>query len=114
MIKIIEAISRNARSVISITIVYGSLAFLFMLTRRNVPTSNETILNIAVGIVLGTLTSVCAYYFGSSKDKSDQEKAVISEKTILAEKTATVATKTETVEAGSVVSEVPTIDNIKQ
>lgn len=60
---------------------------------KTVPLGNETILNVAAGIVLGVLSTVCAYYFGSSKDKSDQEKAVIAEK----EKTATVLTKTETV-----------------
>lgn len=94
----LETIGRNARSIISISVVYLSFAFLFTLLMKTVPIGNETILNVAAGIVLGVLSTVCAYYFGSSKDKSDQEKAVIAEK----EKTATVLTKTETIVADPV------------
>lgn len=90
-----ETIGRNARSIISISVVYLSFAFLFTLLIKTVPVGNETILNVAAGIVLGVLSSVCAYYFGSSKDKSDKEKAEIA----VAEKTATVATKTDTIAA---------------
>lgn len=91
----LEIIGRNARSIIAISVVYLSFAFLFTLVLTTVPDGNKTLINVAAGIVLGALGAVCNYYFGSSKDKSDQEKAVIAEK----EKTSTVATKTETIKA---------------
>jgi type II secretory pathway pseudopilin PulG len=40
-----------------------------------VPKENESIINVAAGLVLAALGAVVAYYFGASKDKSDAEKA---------------------------------------
>lgn len=72
-----ELFSKNARSIIAIEVVTLSFAFLFFLLARQkeIPKENATILNVAAGLVLGVLATVCAYYFGSSKDKSDVEKA---------------------------------------
>lgn len=66
---------KNTRSVIAFLICTLSFGFLFILAMKKVPTENKDILQISCGIVLGVLASVANYYFGSSKDKSDQDKA---------------------------------------
>lgn len=70
-----DKLFRNARSIIAFLIVILSFGFLYVLTWKSVPLGNKDILQISCGIVLGVLASVAAYYFGSSKDKSDQDKA---------------------------------------
>lgn len=62
------------RSIIGASYVYLSFAFLFALMLIKVPKENESIINIAAGSILAGLGMVLAYYFGSSKDKSDQDK----------------------------------------
>lgn len=69
-------IFRYARHIIAFTIVIGSFGFLFILMYRSVPAQNKDTINLAVGFVLGLLTGVGAYYFGSSKDKSDADASV--------------------------------------
>jgi hypothetical protein len=83
-----ELLAKNARSIIAFQVVTLSFGFLFLLLIRNkeIPTNNATILNVAAGLVLGVLATVCAYYFGSSKDKSDTDKADIQTKILEAEK----------------------------
>lgn len=68
-------IFRFARAIIAFTIVIGSFGFLIILTYRSVPAANKDTINLATGFVLGLLTAVGAYYFGSSKDKSDSDSA---------------------------------------
>lgn len=78
----LEALGKAARSIIAFAIVIMSFGFLYFLLYRKIPAENKDILQISAGIVLGVLGTVASYYFGSSKDKSDQEKSdrVIAEK----------------------------------
>lgn len=78
MVKIIESIAKNMRSILGLTVTLGSYAYLFVLLYVTVPAQNATIMNVSAGIVLAALTGVVGYYFGSSKDKSDQDKATIA------------------------------------
>jgi hypothetical protein len=68
-------IFKYARAIIAFMIVVGSFGFLFILAYRAVPESNKDTINLATGFILGLLTSVGAYYYGNSKDKSDSEQA---------------------------------------
>lgn len=70
-----ELFAKNVRSIIALSVVICCFAFLFLLLTFKIPEGNETILNVAAGLVLAALGSVCSYYFGSSKDKSDVDKA---------------------------------------
>lgn len=72
-----DAFGKSMRSIIAITVVLLSFAFLFTLMFVKIPQENESIINVASGIVLGVLGVVVGYYFGSSKDKSDRDKADI-------------------------------------
>lgn len=75
MTKFFELFAKNARSIIAVSVIWLGFAFLFALLKVTIPIGNETVLNVAAGLVLGVMGSVAAYYFGSSKDKSDVDKA---------------------------------------
>lgn len=63
------------RGVLAILIVFGCFTFLFTLLFKPIPEANASAVNVAQGFVLGVLSMVAAYYFGSSKDQSDNVKA---------------------------------------
>lgn len=75
MSKFFELFAKNVRSLIAILIVVGGFGFLFSLLAFKIPDGNETVLNVSTGLVLAALGGVVGYYFGSSKDKSDVDKA---------------------------------------
>lgn len=75
MTKFFELFAKNVRSILAILIVIGGFSFLFCLMLIKVPVGNETILNVAAGLVLAVMSTAASYYFGSSKDKSDVDKA---------------------------------------
>lgn len=75
MSKFFELFAKNARSIIAVSVVWLAFAFLFILLYVPIPAQNETIINVATGLVLAALGGVIGYYFGSSKDKSDVDKA---------------------------------------
>lgn len=64
------------RGVIGTITILCSFVFLFLLMFRKIPAGNETIVNVAVGFIVGIgVGGVINYYFGSSKDGSDAAKA---------------------------------------
>ena len=75
MSKFFDLFAKNVRSIIALMIVIGGFGFLFTLLFVKIPEGNEAVLNVAAGIVLAVLGAVASYYFGSSKDKSDVDKA---------------------------------------
>lgn len=81
-----EALSKNARTIIALSVIYLSFGFLYLVAFWAVPTGNRDLIMLSAGIVLGVVATVAAYYFGSSKDKSDSEKADIQTKILEAEK----------------------------
>jgi uncharacterized BrkB/YihY/UPF0761 family membrane protein len=70
-----ENVWKNPRTIIAFIIVVGCFSFLFVLLYKTIPDANKSIIDIAAGAVLTTLATVANFYFGSSKDKSDQDKA---------------------------------------
>lgn len=75
--KFFREIFRNIRAMIAFWVICFSFAFLFMLITVTVPYSNKDIIMMSAGIVLAALTNVVNYYFGSSKDRADNDKATI-------------------------------------
>jgi uncharacterized BrkB/YihY/UPF0761 family membrane protein len=63
------------RGVLAVLITVGCFTFLFALLYVPIPRQNESAVNVAQGFVLSVLAMVAGYYFGSSKDKSDVDKA---------------------------------------
>lgn len=64
----------NIRAIIGLLIVSCSFTFLFLLLKRDVPPNNKDVLQTAAGFILGVVTTVGSYYFGSSKNESDKTK----------------------------------------
>lgn len=78
-----DLFAKNMRSVIAFLVVVLSFTFLFVLIKAEIPKANESIINVAAGLVLAALGSVVSYYFGNSKDKSDRDKADIQTEKII-------------------------------
>jgi len=70
-----ELFAKNVRSILAIAIIILGFGFLYALLFVAIPVSNKDAVMLCSGIVLGVVVSVAAYYFGSSKDKSDVDKA---------------------------------------
>jgi hypothetical protein len=62
------------RGVIALLVVVASFGFLFALLFVPIPEQNKETTNVTIGFVLVTLGIVIGYYFGTSKDTSDQTK----------------------------------------
>jgi membrane protease YdiL (CAAX protease family) len=71
----IPIIFRYVRPLIAIAVVLLSFAFLFYICVYPVPEQNKDMIQLAAGLDLAVLGTIIAYYFGNSKDKSDQEQA---------------------------------------
>lgn len=80
-------------------VMLASYIFLYLLLKMEMPDKNKEILYVAVGNMFGVVTTVIAYYFGTSKDKSDADKTYNMRKLNESSNTAvdsTTVTTTET------------------
>jgi hypothetical protein len=57
-------------------VVVGFFALLILLIMSAVPESNMDLLNLVVGALIGTFSSVVNYYFGSSAGSAAKEKTI--------------------------------------
>ena len=62
------------RPLLAFITVCLTFMFAFALLYRPIPAQNVSTVNLVVGFMLGVTASVGAYYFGTSKDKSDFEQ----------------------------------------
>jgi uncharacterized protein (DUF2225 family) len=74
-----EIFSKNMRSVVAFLTVIEVFVILMLLFFKAAPEKNDELLYLALGLALGNRKDVSNYFFGSSKDKSDQEKAAIAQ-----------------------------------
>lgn len=58
-------------------VIIGFFALLGILIFVKVPESNMQILNIVIGALIGSFTSITSFYFGSSKGSKDKTKHLI-------------------------------------
>lgn len=75
--KAVITLFKYTRGALAFIIIIGGFAFLFCLLWVTVPKENKEIVLFSAGYVLGILSMVAAYYFGASKDKSDQDQSKI-------------------------------------
>lgn len=68
-------IFRYVRPLLAIIINLAGFGFLFLITFQPIPIVNKELVGQAQGYTLALLGIVNAYYFGTSKDKSDTEQA---------------------------------------
>ena len=57
-------------------LVAGFFALLILLVLRVVPMENKDLLNIVVGALIGSFTSVVGYFYGSSAGSAAKEKTL--------------------------------------
>ena len=57
-------------------IVIGFFLLLYLLIYQNIPVNNKDILNIVIGALIGSFTTVVGYFYGSSKGSSDKTKMI--------------------------------------
>jgi hypothetical protein len=57
-------------------LVVGFFSLLILLVLRVVPAENKDLLNIVVGALIGSFTSVVGYFFGSSAGSAAKEKTI--------------------------------------
>lgn len=74
-----EGFAKNFRSVLAVIVVLGTIAFDYMLFFKEIPIANKELLFTAFGTLNTLAGAVVTYYFGSSKDKSDKDKADIEQ-----------------------------------
>ncbi|HYH14638.1 MAG TPA: hypothetical protein VD794_05445 [Flavisolibacter sp.] len=65
----------SARATLAITIIVAALASYFIPFFVEIPKTNENHVSIGQGFLWGLAGAVIQWYFGSSKNKDDQEKA---------------------------------------
>lgn len=66
-----------ARPLLAYIIVLCSFAFFFSLIWKAIPKENRDLVALAMGYLLARVGEITAYYFGSSKDKSDADQQTI-------------------------------------
>jgi hypothetical protein len=63
------------RPLLALIIIMAAFGFLYILVFKPIPKENENTINLVVGFVLSLVSGIAAYYFGTSKDKSDAEQS---------------------------------------
>lgn len=62
--------------VLGALVVVSGFVLVWLLIFQAVPTSNERILDVGLGILLGQVTTVIGYFYGSSKSSADKTNLI--------------------------------------
>ncbi len=73
-----KKISEIYMYVLGALVIIGFFVLLVMLLYVDVPAGNIQILNIVVGALIGSFTSIVGYYFGSSKGSKDKTQHLVN------------------------------------
>lgn len=60
--------------ILGAVIVVGFFVLLYLLLVTGVPESNKELLNITVGALIGSFTSIVGYFYGSSLGSADKNE----------------------------------------
>ena len=75
MSKFLQNIKINIRSILAVLSTIGIFGLLFMFCYKEIPQANKEIVQRAVDqILIVGIALVFAFYFGSSKNETDQKK----------------------------------------
>lgn len=69
-----EFIKEAYMYLLGLAIVVGFFLLMYLLIYQNIPENNKDILNIVIGALIGSFTTVVGYFYGSSKGSSDKTK----------------------------------------
>ena len=67
-----EFIKEGYMYLLGAIIVVGFFLLLYLLVYQQIPIENKDILNIVVGALIGSFTTVVGYFYGSSKSSADK------------------------------------------
>lgn len=67
-----EFIKEGYMYLLGAIIVIGFFFLLYLLVYQQIPIENKDILNIVVGALIGSFTTVVGYFYGSSKSSADK------------------------------------------
>ena len=67
-----EFIKEGYMYLLGAIIVVGFFFLLYLLVYQQIPVENKDILNIVVGALIGSFTTVVGYFYGSSKSSADK------------------------------------------
>ena len=62
------------RNIIAVVYVIMVLGFIYLLAIRAVPVENKDLVNVLGGVVIGGIGVILSYFFGSSKNETDNSK----------------------------------------
>ena len=71
-----EKIKEISLYVLGALIAIGFFALLYILVYKSIPVENKDVLNLVIGALIGSFTTVVSYFFGSSKGSSDKTKLI--------------------------------------
>jgi heme/copper-type cytochrome/quinol oxidase subunit 4 len=57
--------------ILGLTLVLALLALLYFLFTKDIPEANRNLLSLLVGALIGSVTTIVQYFFGSSKNKDE-------------------------------------------
>jgi heme O synthase-like polyprenyltransferase len=69
-----EFIKEGYMYLLGAIIVMGFFLLLYLLVYQQIPVENKDILNIVVGALIGSFTTVVGYFYGSSKSSADKNE----------------------------------------
>ena len=61
-------------------VAVGFFVLIFALIKVEIPQANSDVLNLVVGALIGSFTTIVSYFFGSSKGSSDKTKMLGGQK----------------------------------
>lgn len=67
-----EFIKEGYMYLLGAIITVGFFLLLYLLVYQQIPVENKDILNIVVGALIGSFTTVVGYFYGSSKSSADK------------------------------------------
>lgn len=64
---------QSMRAIMATTIVLSGLTYLFIASFAPIPTDSHDIVILVTGYIIGLLTTVVSYYFGSIKKEENKQ-----------------------------------------
>jgi hypothetical protein len=75
-----KKINTTALMILAATVVIGFFALLYFFVFIGIPVENKELLNITVGALIGSFTTVVGYFFGSSAGSANKTDIMAEKK----------------------------------
>jgi len=75
-----EKLKEISQYVLAGMVAVGFFVLIILLVKVEIPEANSDVLNLVVGALIGSFTTIVSYFFGSSKGSSDKTKMLGGQK----------------------------------